>query len=61
MTIFMSKEIYSVNSPLLNLIKNQAGSHFAAYLTLGKQLLKHSHSKISVHDICKAIGGIACL
>jgi hypothetical protein len=32
-----------------------------SYLTLGKQVLKHDISKISAQDICKAIGGIACL
>jgi hypothetical protein len=40
---------------------NTSKKRTLSYLTLGKQVLKHSLSKISAHDICKAIGGIACL
>lgn len=40
---------------------NTSKKRTLSYLTLGKQVLKHSLSKISAQDICKAIGGIACL
>ncbi len=40
---------------------NTSKKRTLSYLTLGKQVLKHSLSKIRAQDICKAIGGIACL
>lgn len=40
---------------------NTSKKRTLSYLSLGKQILKHSLSKISAQDISKAMSGIACL